>query len=261
MTSSSILWFLVSCSILTGVVVNAELCPQALADPFAAFKTHFLLWTRRNPIVFQPLIVGNPILLGVSNYEPTNPTIIYAHGWTDNGQNILSLRMRDSFLQREDCNFISVDWQFLALPPAYPKSVANVQPVGELTGNLVNFLISQGADRLKFHLLGFSLGAHVVGRAGLTTTDIMPRITGFDPAFPCFEKANRDEIIDSTDAEFVDIIHTNAGLLFQKSLGFPFSLGHADFWPNGGSIQPGCGPVDLTTNGTIGNIAAALGRG
>lgn len=90
----------------------------------------------------------------------------------------LTLFALSGFLQREDCNFISVDWRFLALPPVYPKSAANVQPVGELTGKLINFLISQGADRLKFHLLGFSLGAHVVGRAGLTATDIMPRITG-----------------------------------------------------------------------------------
>lgn len=82
------------------------------------------------------------------------------------------------FLQREDCNFIAVDWQLLAMPPLYPKSVANVRPVGILTGNLVDFLISQGANRLRFHLLGFSLGAHIVGRAGSTATNRIPRITG-----------------------------------------------------------------------------------
>ena len=61
---------------------------------------------------------------------------------------------------------------------------------------------------------------------------------GLDPAFPCFEKAGADRILDSSDADFVDIIHTNAGLLVQKRLGFPFATGHADFWPNGGSTQP-----------------------
>ena len=61
---------------------------------------------------------------------------------------------------------------------------------------------------------------------------------GLDPAFPCFEKAGADQILEISDAEFVDIIHTNAGFLIEKRLGFPFSLGHADFWPNGGSIQP-----------------------
>lgn len=39
-----------------------------------------------------------------------------------------------------------------------------------------------------------------------------------------------------TDAEYVDVIHTDAGIL-----GFPKSIGHADFYPNGGrALQPGC---------------------
>jgi hypothetical protein len=61
---------------------------------------------------------------------------------------------------------------------------------------------------------------------------------GLDPAYPLFEEASADEILDKTDAKFVDIIHTNAGKLEEGRKGFPFSLGHADFWPNGGSIQP-----------------------
>ncbi len=61
---------------------------------------------------------------------------------------------------------------------------------------------------------------------------------GLDPAYPLFEEASADEILDKTDAKFVDIVHTNAGKLEEGRKGFPFSLGHADFWPNGGSIQP-----------------------
>ena len=61
---------------------------------------------------------------------------------------------------------------------------------------------------------------------------------GLDPAYPLFEEASADEILDKTDAKFVDVIHTNAGRLEEGRKGFPFSLGHADFWPNGGSIQP-----------------------
>jgi Lipase len=75
---------------------DADICSEALADPQAALKTHFLLWTRRNPTVFQLLINDDVTVLDASNYDPTNPTKIYVHGWTENGQNNLSLQMRDS---------------------------------------------------------------------------------------------------------------------------------------------------------------------
>lgn len=39
------------------------------------------------------------------------------------------------------------------------------------------------------------------------------------------------------DADFVDAIHTAA-----NRQGTSLSVGHADFWPNGGELQPGCTP-------------------
>ncbi|RZC39616.1 Lipase domain containing protein [Asbolus verrucosus] len=44
-----------------------------------------------------------------------------------------------------------------------------------------------------------------------------------------------------TDADYIDVIHTDAGVL-----GLPISVGHADFYPNGGrALQPGCQPSYL----------------
>lgn len=63
---------------------------------------------------------------------------------------------------------------------------------------------------------------------------------GLDPAGPLFSNNNKDNRIDETDANFVQIIHTNDG-----RLGYRGRLGHADYYPNGGRSQPGCG-VDLT---------------
>lgn len=46
---------------------------------------------------------------------------------------------------------------------------------------------------------------------------------------------SKDEKLDPSDAEFVDVIHTNA--LLQGKIE---RCGHADFYMNGGVMQPGC---------------------
>lgn len=56
-----------------------------------------------------------------------------------------------------------------------------------------------------------------------------------DPAGPFFSDRGPGKRISSADAGYVEIIHTNAGLLGLKT-----SVGHRDFFPNGGRKQPGC---------------------
>lgn len=61
-------------------------------------------------------------------------------------------------------------------------------------------------------------------------------VLGLDPARPFFEIPESQEKLDRADANFVDVIHTSAGLL-----GFFNSIGHADYYPNDGiAPQPGC---------------------
>ena len=63
---------------------------------------------------------------------------------------------------------------------------------------------------------------------------------GLDPAMPWFDLVSEEHRIQSTDADFVDIIHTNSGNLIVGDLSFPDPLGQVDFYPNGGSHQNGC---------------------
>lgn len=62
------------------------------------------------------------------------------------------------------------------------------------------------------HFVGHSLGAHVSGQVGhlLKNDDFwkVKRITGLDPAKPCFTNINYNLRIDKDDAELVDVIHT-----------------------------------------------------
>lgn len=68
-------------------------------------------------------------------------------------------------------------------------------------------------------------------------------LPGLDPAGPAFSES--DEHLSSTDAAFVDAIHTDPGYF-----GTNYSAATVDFWPNGRSgIQPGCETDNLITSG------------
>nr|CAD7443905.1 unnamed protein product [Timema bartmani] len=69
---------------------------------------------------------------------------------------------------------------------------------------------------------------------------LLQPIPGLDPAQPCYNYKDRNMVLDPSDANFVDVIHTNGRLISKIGLGFPQPVGHVDFYPNGGMKQPGC---------------------
>eukprot|EP00079_Xenopus_tropicalis_P031729 XP_017945500.1 PREDICTED: pancreatic triacylglycerol lipase-like [Xenopus tropicalis] len=96
------------------------------------------------------------------------------------------------------------------------------------------------------HIIGHSLGAHVAGEAGKRVPGIA-RISGLDPAGPLFQNTPPEVRLDPTDADFVDAIHTDTSPLIPKiGLGMAQSVGHLDFFPNGGQTMPGCGSNIIT---------------
>ena len=60
-------------------------------------------------------------------------------------------------------------------------------------------------------------------------------LSGLDPAGLYFITDWTSFRLDESDAQYVDVIHTDAGVL-----GTTLASGHTDFWPNGGRSQPGC---------------------
>lgn len=50
-----------------------------------------------------------------------------------------------------------------------------------------------------------------------------------------FSMVDNDQRLSSDDANYVEIIHTNAGVY-----GFSTPIGTYDFYPNGGTLQNGC---------------------
>lgn len=121
----------------------------------------------------------------------------------------------------------------------YTWSAFNTEEVGHIVGQGLVKLHTQIASS-SFHLIGFSLGAHIAGYAARyfekTTGEKINRITGLDPANPCFGEGQSLEGLHRGDAEFVDVIHTNPGALGKRD-----SLGDIDFYVQGfAPIKPGC---------------------
>ncbi|KAJ8941379.1 hypothetical protein NQ318_003632 [Aromia moschata] len=88
------------------------------------------------------------------------------------------------------------------------------------------------------HSMGAQICAMASDRIRSYTGNEVGRITGLDPAAPLYEWPHfesSDEILDSSDAIFVDVVHTNG-----KGLGMITPAGHVDYYPSGGEVQEGC---------------------
>ena len=86
---------------------------------------------------------------------------------------------------QEDVNIICVDWSAGAAFPNYVRAVFNTRLVGGQVALLIENInkMNNGQNtNLKTHLIGFSLGAHVVGFAGnqlkINSNSTISRISG-----------------------------------------------------------------------------------
>ncbi|RUS89233.1 hypothetical protein EGW08_002976 [Elysia chlorotica] len=212
-------------------------CPEAL-------NIQFYFYDRANTATSVKIRAGQANIANTP-FNGARKTMFIAHGFTDYGPAPWMLAMKDELLAVEDMNVILVDWQNGAAAPNYYQAVANTRTVGAMIGRLLeDFNAHFGMAFENVHLAGHSLGSHIMGYAGKEvfrlTGQKIGRITGLDPAGPAFESYTHYVRLDAEDAKFVDIIHTDAESLMSSGFGTRYSIGHADFYPNGGQHQPGC---------------------
>ncbi|XP_049872128.1 pancreatic triacylglycerol lipase-like [Pectinophora gossypiella] len=205
---------------------------EAANDPT---NNRYWLFTRRNPDVAQQLAYNDEESVFNSNFDASKEVVVISHGWLGGQNNNINPTIRDAYLNRDDVNVIVLDWRYLALG-GYITAASGVPRVGRGLGLFLEFLNRlTGAPYDKMHLVGFSLGAHLVGNAGRFLDGQVARVTGLDPAGPLWRTSSNR--ISPSDARYVEAIHTNGGL---DGLGIGISVGDVDFHPNGGSSQPGC---------------------
>ncbi|XP_055528069.1 lipase member H-like [Wyeomyia smithii] len=189
----------------------------------------FRLFTRSNPTEPQFLKIGNPSSITGSNYNSAHPTRFDIHGWGGGGHDWAGVALRNAFLAVGDFNVITVDWSVAASNPNYIAARNQVGPA------------YAGADPNDIYVTGHSLGGHVAANVGKAQGGRLHTIISLDPAGPLFS-AGQDDALSPQDAQYVETIMTNAGLL---GIGVP--LGQANFYPNEGRTQPGCG-IDISGN-------------
>jgi hypothetical protein len=203
----------------------------------------FYLYTKNNPNNPQELWIDNLDALRNSHFDSTAPVKIVSHGFSSSSVGGSAGAVKSAYVSAlSKVNVICVDWAPLAVAPWYDRAAANTRMVGTKTARFLEFLVDNRATTVaQLHLIGHSLGAHVLGftGAGLLVGRV-PRITAMDPALPLFGGVSDEGRIDKGDALFVDVLHTSGGPLTSGELAFMDPRGHADYYPNGGKNQPGC---------------------
>jgi len=155
-----------------------------------------------------------------------------------------------SVLQKEpEPNVISVDYSKLngrdatasvAALAVYMSTLRNIDIVGERVADFLHLLNEKGQVTMSdFHIISFSVGAHVAGSAGAFSQTkygkSIGRITGLSPS-RTFYPLVLIHRLRTGYADFVDKYITNRGVIGEVYDG----TGDANVYINGGAVQPGC---------------------
>ena len=210
-------------------------------EPFfnAENDVFFLLFTRRNPLVGQRITL-NAAAIRNTNWNNAAPgTRFIIHGLNNNNQSPVNIMITAAYLRRSDMNVVVVDWGVGANTINYISARNRINEVAPIVARLIDFLHQNGFISAfnRLNIAGHSLGAHTAGLVGKRVTrGRIQVIHGLDPAGPLFDMNNPATRLASGDAVYTEGIRTNAGLL-----GLDQPICQADFYPNFGSSQPGCG--------------------
>lgn len=227
---------------------------NCIALPFIYFFP-FSSDSSLSPFLLNPLNLNE----SVSLFRPRLPLKIILHGYNQNRDLSPNREIRPPLLYHEQVYVISLDYSVYTKHPCYyPWAVYSASIIAKCLAYFIDDLIVRDYfARNDIHLIGFSFGAQVAGLTANYVKEKLNRITGrcvcafvfylwlnifkflntaLDPARPGFMTTNLSEKLDSTDADFIDVIHSDP--MFFSYLN---PLGHADFYPNLEDFhQPGC---------------------
>ncbi|KAK2707726.1 hypothetical protein QYM36_015427, partial [Artemia franciscana] len=179
----------------------------------------------------------NVYRMRTSHFNKRRPTKIIIHPYNSFPNYEVYVRMRKAYVQHLRANVLVVNWLSTALSVSYVRTAIRAQRVASIIARFVDSI----PPTPEIHFIGTSMAVHVSGSASRLMKRNVERITGLDPAGPIYSTFPSSYLLNPGDADFVDVIHTDAGLPKYGHFGINRSLGHVDFYVNGGRNQPGCG--------------------
>ncbi|KAF5292124.1 hypothetical protein FQA39_LY14079 [Lamprigera yunnana] len=222
----------------SGQIHIEDLAAEVKMKTVSVDDVDLYLYTGSNKVLGHKIDFSLNNLKNIQDYDSTRPHYFVTHGWRNTYESKPSVFIKNAILEKVDANVFVVDWGKIA-NQNYVTCHSLIRSIGELLAQQINGMIETfQISSTRFRLVGFSLGAHISGCIGAALNASVDYIIGLDPAGPLFKLKNKQNRLDESDANFVQVIHTT------DTLGFRDAIGHADYYPNGGNLQPGCG-LDL----------------
>lgn len=117
---------------------------------------------------------------------------MYGYGYTELYTSLSTQTVVESYIERDDHNILVLEWSKYNTGNYVFEAIPNSYKIGEIFGKTLLRMKNFGFDVDNFHLVGHSLGSHLVGFVGRSiyknsnNTLKLKRITGLDPAGPFF---------------------------------------------------------------------------
>lgn len=158
-----------------------------------AFKLNLLVFVRATPNSFKYILLNNTReLLTDPKFNKSSRTMLYGYGYTEKYTSMSTQTVVKSYIERGDHNIMVVEWSNYSDGNYIVDAIRNAYKVGDIVGKTLLAMRSLGFNIDMFHLVGHSLGGHLVGFIGRSyyensnKTLKIKRITSLDPAGPLF---------------------------------------------------------------------------
>lgn len=124
------------------------------------------------------------------NWNPNRPTRLFIHGYYSDEETLKQYAR--AFIERDNFNFIAINWLRGARTIDYVKARHRIMEVGKAVARFVDYLVTIGLNLNELICVGHSLGAHTCGIMGKNLkSGRLAAIQALDPALPLFHLKDR----------------------------------------------------------------------